>query len=67
MCVSSPCCRVVSSLGLILQVHFRYSACSWFNYNIFIPVFQKEFFKFGLDFNKAPVPCGILTCTFKPP
>jgi hypothetical protein len=53
MCVWSPCCNVVSTLGLILQVHFRYRACSWFDYNIFITVFQKGFINFGLYFNKA--------------
>jgi hypothetical protein len=67
MCVLSQCCRVVSSLGLILQVHFRYRASSWYNCNILITVFQKGVIKFGLYFNKSSVPRGILTCTFKPP
>ena len=65
MCVWSPCCRVVSSLGLILQVDVRYSASSWCSYNIFITVFQKDFIKFGLYFNKAPVLSVILMCTIQ--
>jgi hypothetical protein len=62
MCVWSPCCRVVSSLGLILQVHVRYSACSWCNLIYLLPCFRKGLLNSDFVLIKLRYLSGILMC-----